>query len=853
MIPVSLMMKGFLSYQQEVSVDFSGIDLACITGSNGSGKSSLLDAMTWALFGQARRKDDALINSRASQAEVTFIFEYESHRYRIIRKKPRDKTGVLEFTVQNEAGSWVTLTEHSMRETEARIQETLRLDYETFTNASFFLQGKADQFSQQKPSDRKRILSSILGLEIWETYRARAAEQRKELEAELNTTDSRLAELEAEIRQEPQRVERLHQLETSLKLLVESRKSKEKALESQRQVAAVIQEQLRNVKVLEEQAAYASKRWTQLEQVWADRCREQSEYQSQISAADQIEAAYAAWQEAKARLEQWEKTAASFHEQEPARRAPLTEIETQRARLEQELRSLNQQQQQTAGLAAQLPGLQTQLDEWNLQSKTLTTRMDERARLESEIFQFQELRANLISENNRLKVEMNEIKERLEQLVAVNGVSCPVCGKPLEVNERDELLKNLQQDGTNRGNDHRQNVQEIKNLDAKITAHQQELNNLRHAESENRQLSGKIAALNERREQLQSTLNLWESIGLPRLAEVQACLADGRYALEARAELARVDAMLSGLGYDAGAHDAARRDEQNRRPSQEAMRQLEHARISLEQLNREVNSLSEQRNEARAEMEKRSQEAQAARAQYQVSEANLPDLEQAEEELNTIKEQESWNLREVGGARQDVDSLKKQKIWRDEFQASRAELTRKIARLKQLERAFSKDGVPAQLIADALPEIESQANLILDRLSNGNMSLNFNTQRDYKDRARDDKKETLDILINDALGSREYEMFSGGEAFRVNFAIRLALSRVLAQRAGARLQMLVIDEGFGSQDADGIQRLIEAINLVRQDFSKILVITHLESMKDAFPSRIEVEKNATGSTVKVVL
>jgi len=95
-------------------------------------------------------------------------------------------------------------------------------------------------------------------------------------------------------------------------------------------------------------------------------------------------------------------------------------------------------------------------------------------------------------------------------------------------------------------------------------------------------------------------------------------------------------------------------------------------------------------------------------------------------------------------------------------------------------------------------------------------------------------------------------MYSGGEAFRVNFAIRLALSEILAQRKGARLQTLVIDEGFGSQDALGRQRLIEAINLVRHDFAKILVITHLDELKDAFPTRIEVEKSDRGSTIRVV-
>ena len=75
---------------------------------------------------------------------------------------------------------------------------------------------------------------------------------------------------------------------------------------------------------------------------------------------------------------------------------------------------------------------------------------------------------------------------------------------------------------------------------------------------------------------------------------------------------------------------------------------------------------------------------------------------------------------------------------------------------------------------------------------------------------------------------------------------------MLAGRAGARLRTLVIDEGFGSQDADGIQRLIEAIRLVSPDFAKILVITHLDELKDAFPSRIEVTKTESGSHVEVI-
>ncbi len=217
-----------------------------------------------------------------------------------------------------------------------------------------------------------------------------------------------------------------------------------------------------------------------------------------------------------------------------------------------------------------------------------------------------------------------------------------------------------------------------------------------------------------------------------------------------------------------------------------------------------------------------------------------------------MQEQENRLRMEVGAARQKVLVLDDLKVRRRSLEDDRQAKARLVGQYKQLERAFSKDGVPALLIEQALPQIEAKSNEILDRLTGGNMTVRFVTQAAYKDRKRDDLRETLEIQISDSSGTRDYDLYSGGEAFRVNFAVRLALSEVLARRAGARLQTLVIDEGFGSQDAQGRQRLIEAINMVRRDFSKILVITHIDELRDAFPNRIEVEKTPQGSMVRVV-
>lgn len=162
------------------------------------------------------------------------------------------------------------------------------------------------------------------------------------------------------------------------------------------------------------------------------------------------------------------------------------------------------------------------------------------------------------------------------------------------------------------------------------------------------------------------------------------------------------------------------------------------------------------------------------------------------------------------------------------------------------------------IIESAIPEIEEEANNLLGKLTEGRMRITLETQKETKTKVQTTEGkihatvETLDIIISDEMGERPYELYSGGETFRVNFALRLAISKLLTNRAGAKLQFLVIDEGFGSQDAAGKARLVEVIDAIKDDFEKILIITHLEELKEEFPVRIEVAKNAGGSAFEIV-
>jgi len=217
--------------------------------------------------------------------------------------------------------------------------------------------------------------------------------------------------------------------------------------------------------------------------------------------------------------------------------------------------------------------------------------------------------------------------------------------------------------------------------------------------------------------------------------------------------------------------------------------------------------------------------------------------------LDALRQEDTLTKARLGAAEQKLRALESQAQLREAKRAERRQLAESKGLHEELREAFGKKGVPALIIEAAVPEIEAAANRLLGRITDGRMNVRFRMQKETQ---AGEVRETLDIEIADELGTRAYEMYSGGEAFRVNFAIRIALSQLLARRAGTQLHTLIVDEGFGVLDAVGRERLVEAIIAVQDDFDRILVVTHIDELKDAFPARIEVTKTPKGSEITVV-
>jgi len=155
---------------------------------------------------------------------------------------------------------------------------------------------------------------------------------------------------------------------------------------------------------------------------------------------------------------------------------------------------------------------------------------------------------------------------------------------------------------------------------------------------------------------------------------------------------------------------------------------------------------------------------------------------------------------------------------------------------------FGRNGIPALVIENAIPALEASANRWLEKLASGRLSVRIDSLRAKKSGGL---RETLDITVADGDAERPLEGFSGGERQRVNLALRLALAELLADRAGRRIEALILDEAFTALDAEGRQLALEVIRALEDTFPLTLFVTHLPDMGQAFPTRIEVTRNGS--------
>lgn len=158
--------------------------------------------------------------------------------------------------------------------------------------------------------------------------------------------------------------------------------------------------------------------------------------------------------------------------------------------------------------------------------------------------------------------------------------------------------------------------------------------------------------------------------------------------------------------------------------------------------------------------------------------------------------------------------------------------------------ALGKDGIPALIIENAVPEIEDVANDVLSGLPE-QLHVKLSLRRALK--SREGTVDTLDVEVSGTRTGSRYEKLSGGEKDRVDLALRIGIARVAATRYGAQIRFFAVDEALSSQDDEGIEAMLGVLAQSRRYFDFIAVVSHLNAVRDRFPSRVVCSKSERGS------
>jgi len=846
LIPLNLKMHNFMCYRGDLPpFSFRGIHTACICGDNGSGKSTLIDAITWALWGKARAKsDDDLISSGENETEVSFSFSVDKQQYRIIRKRARPKKSSsqgqssLDLQVKSN-GSYKSITGDTIQQTEQKITDILHMDYDTFINSAFLRQGHAAEFTSQRPSKRKEVLANILGLSIYDELEEKAKRYVKKYQMEQSRLAGVSEDIEAGLNQKDDISAELASVKNKLDSL-ETKAHKQKArIDSLKSKKALLDSLRLHLKQTEEYIISSHKnmeRWqSQLHRSQA----KIREYQALLKQRATIEEGYKKYSSLKYEIDQFNNKLRDLTSLNQRLRSLETSISEARQQLQKEQAVLENRVSSLTSSAEKLESLKGELKELKAKESEITN-------LEAKVNQkhkaLQEMRNRLASITSR----QESLKESL--LAASKDSHCPLCEKPLNEEELRNVKSKLQTEINNATTQLDSNEQTISELKVNIEKSNNSLTRLEEQlSSQKDSYKSEFGIITQRiRQAEESSSELKELVNT--LNRLEKRLASKDYALNEQAKLAKLTSEIKSLGYDAHRHEKLGLEIKELEVFDNRMKQLKEAEEMLESEQLNINKYSEAiedivKNQATYKKQKET-------LTHQLEE--LPDIEN---KLSAALAEQSETDSLLKQAQQEKGSLterlKRLKELEEKLKKNRQQLSQAAEQesiYNELVKAFGKRGIQAMIIELAIPEIELEANRLLSKMTDGRFNVKMETQRQTK---KGDTIETLDIKISDELGTRAYEMYSGGEAFRIDFAVRVALSKLLAKRSGAPLPTLIIDEGFGTQDKAGIERLKEAINSIQDDFEKIFVITHMDELKDAFPTQIQVTKTIQGSIISL--
>ncbi|NOY55357.1 MAG: exonuclease subunit SbcD [Actinobacteria bacterium] len=226
MRPERLELIGFTAFREVTEIDFTGADLFALTGPTGSGKSSIIDAIVFALYGSVprygdRRTVEPVITLGKVEARIRFDFTIGEERYTAVRVVRRLKKGATTAEARLEHDG--TVVASGADEVTDAVQRLLGLSYDHFVKSVVLPQGRFAAFLHDKPTDRQKLLRELLDLGVYERVRERARDRKIAARQKAAMLEAQIADLAGATEEaEAAAVARVRDLEALLKVVEEA-------------------------------------------------------------------------------------------------------------------------------------------------------------------------------------------------------------------------------------------------------------------------------------------------------------------------------------------------------------------------------------------------------------------------------------------------------------------------------------------------------------------------------------------------------------------------------------------------------------------------------------------------------
>lgn len=859
--PVSIAVENYRNYKEE-SFNFEDISFCTINGQNGAGKSSLfMDAIIDCLFEKPREGTvDGWIRGTddAKKGSIEFVFDVGDTRYRVVRTRTKAGRPTLNLSQYDENGEWLNLSKENHRETQAEIIRLLGMDEQIFKSCALIMQDNYGVFLEAKSDERMAVLGNLLGLGIYDYMESEAKGYQISTRRKLDSMKEAVKIKEELIKAKGDPNSELEELERDIEQLTTQKEALDKEFktarsymdgyESAKERRNVLQNTLtslnaqkyeiaKNINTVQQTISECNDK-LQTEDVIRQKAAEYEVVVGQIAELDTVKVKY---DNAQHQLNE-------LNEQTGRYNAELAQAKENKIKIDTQL---------VQSISADVEDIELKLSELE-SARTLMESIRIKKDKHSELFR--ELRlthAEGVSEVNERRSYLNsqladlkacnQQKEYMETsgCLDIANANCRFLDKAktdvarieeikISIEKTMESISALEtqyQEKEARLEEQMKEVGYEPNAEQAVVAKITELEKYQAMKQEAERQKVLCARLEAEKESNDKIIaSNTERIAMV-TSKVQA----------ANAELSKLEEKLND-------YESLKNSALTLKIYVEQLKQLpvyierkNHAEERLEELKQSSEENMNQILKVDADLENVDKELKEYGADIEIKIADLQTrIGKNAEALTECQINKGALAQRI----EDLENLESEvKILNVEVIAVAARLDRYDA----LKQAFSKDGVPHQIVRNIIPHIEETANGILGSMTGGTMGVEFELEKENKN----GDKAILEVKINEYGKTKlPYTSKSGGEKVKASLAVILALSEIKASAAGIQFGMLFIDEP-PFLDGDGVQAYVDSLEAIRERYQdiKLMAITHDVEMKARFMQSVTVMKTDEGSKV----